>query len=138
MNDRLRPPAGPAVAAALRSGELGIELGQFHAAFFEEAAENLARLEQLLLQVDVASADDETLNAIFRCAHSVKGGAATFALADVTELTHQMDTLLDKLRRHELAPSAAAVDLLLQAGGLNRPVQNVAALRAGEGGLELA
>ena len=116
MNDRLRPPAGTAVAAAARSGELGIELGQFHDAFFEEAAENLAQLEQLLLQVDVASADDETLNAIFRCAHSVKGGAATFGFADVTELTHQMETLLDKLRRHELAPSAAAVDLLLQGG----------------------
>jgi two-component system chemotaxis sensor kinase CheA len=116
MNDRLRPPAGTAVAAAARSGELGIELGQFHAAFFEEAAENLAQLEQLLLQLDVAGADDETLNAIFRCAHSVKGGAATFALADVTELTHQMETLLDKLRRHALAPSTTAVDLLLQCG----------------------
>ena len=47
-------------------------------------------------------ADDEELNAIFRCAHSVKGGAATFGFADVAELTHQMETLLDKLRRHEL------------------------------------
>jgi len=116
MNDRLRPPAGTAVAVAARSGELGIELGQFHAAFFEEAAENLAQLEQLLLQLDPASADDETLNAIFRCAHSVKGGAATFGFADVAELTHAMETLLDKLRRRELAPSAAAIDLLLQAG----------------------
>ena len=53
------------------------------------------------------------LNAIFRCAHSIKGGAATFGFADVAELTHQMETLLDKLRRHELPPTAAMVDVLL-------------------------
>ena len=81
----------------------GIDLRQFHPVFFEEASENLARMEQLLLDLDIASADDETLNAIFRCAHSVKGGAATFGFADVAELTHQMETLLDRLRRHELA-----------------------------------
>ena len=52
-------------------------------------------------------ADDEELNAIFRCAHSIKGGAATFGFADVAELTHQMESLLDKLRRHELANHAA-------------------------------
>ena len=94
----------------------GIDLTQFHRVFFEEAGENLARMEQLLLHIDIESADDETLNAIFRCAHSVKGGAATFGFADVAELTHQMETLLDRLRRHELAPSAAMVDVLLQAG----------------------
>jgi two-component system chemotaxis sensor kinase CheA len=114
MNDRLRPPAGTAVAATTRSGDLGIELAQFHALFFEEATENLAQLEQLLLHIDAASADDETLNAVFRCAHSVKGGAATFGFADVTQLTHQMETLLDKLRRRELAASVQAIDLLLQ------------------------
>ncbi|MDP1647426.1 MAG: chemotaxis protein CheA, partial [Rubrivivax sp.] len=61
-------------------------------------------------------ADDETLNSIFRCAHSVKGGAATFGFNDVAELTHQMESLLDKLRRHELEPTGAMVDVLLQSG----------------------
>jgi len=73
-------------------------------------------MEQMLLNVDITAADDEQLNAIFRCAHSVKGGAATFGFSDVAELTHQMETLLDKLRRHELNPTAAMVDVLLQAG----------------------
>ncbi|MEO7338800.1 MAG: chemotaxis protein CheW [Caldimonas sp.] len=94
----------------------GIDLSQFYQVFFEEAGENLDRMEQQLLEVDIESADDETLNSIFRCAHSVKGGAATFGFSDVAELTHQMETLLDKLRRHELAPSAGMVDVLLQAG----------------------
>jgi len=94
----------------------GIDLSQFYQVFFEEAGENLDRMEAQLLEVDLEAADDEELNSIFRCAHSVKGGAATFGFADVAELTHQMETLLDKLRRHELAPTAPMVDVLLQAG----------------------
>ena len=91
-----------------------IDLSQFYAIFFEEAGENIDQMEQMLLAVDVEAADDEELNAIFRCAHSIKGGAATFGFADVAELTHQMESLLDKLRRHELQPTTAMVDVLLE------------------------
>ena len=94
----------------------GIDLTQFYQLFFEEAGENLELMEHKLLGLDVTRADDEELNAIFRCAHSVKGGAATFGFSDVAELTHQMETLLDKLRRHELAPNAGMVDVLLASG----------------------
>jgi two-component system chemotaxis sensor kinase CheA len=94
----------------------GFDLSQFYQVFFEEAGENLENMEQMLLQIDIEAADDEELNAIFRCAHSVKGGAATFGFSDVAELTHQMETLLDKLRRHELTPSQEMVDVLLRAG----------------------
>jgi two-component system chemotaxis sensor kinase CheA len=90
------------------------DLTQFYQIFFEEAGENLDQMEQMLLALDLAQADDEELNAIFRCAHSIKGGAATFGFADVAELTHQMESLLDKLRRHELQPSAPMVDVLLE------------------------
>ncbi len=94
----------------------GIDLSQFYQVFFEEAGENLDRMEKLLLDLNVEAADDEEMNGIFRCAHSIKGGAATFGFKDVAELTHQMETLLDKLRRHELSPTAAMVDVLLQSG----------------------
>ena len=94
----------------------GIDLSQFYQVFFEEAGENLENMEQLLLELDIEAADDEELNAIFRCAHSIKGGAATFGFSDVAELTHQMETLLDKLRRHELVPTPPMVDVLLQSG----------------------
>jgi len=104
-----RTAPGPAGAA-------GIDLGQFHQIFFEEAGENLERMEQLLLALDVAAADDEDLNAIFRCAHSIKGGAATFGFDDVAELTHELETLLDRLRRHELAPAPPMVDVMLASG----------------------
>jgi two-component system, chemotaxis family, sensor kinase CheA len=98
------------------SAAAGIDLSQFYQVFFEEATENLDRMEQQLLNIDITSASDEDLNSIFRCAHSVKGGAATFGFSDVAELTHQMETLLDKLRRHELDATVAMVDVLLQAG----------------------
>jgi two-component system chemotaxis sensor kinase CheA len=98
------------------SQSAGIDLSQFFQVFFEEAGENLETMEQMLLNLDIHNADDEELNAIFRCAHSVKGGAATFGFSDVAELTHQMETLLDKLRRHELALTASMVDVLLASG----------------------
>jgi len=91
-----------------------IDLSQFYQIFFEEAGENLDQMEQMLLALDVEAAEDEELNAIFRCAHSIKGGAATFGFADVAELTHQAESLLDKLRRHELKPTTAMVDVLLE------------------------
>ncbi len=98
------------------SASAGIDLSQFFQVFFEEAGENLQSMEQMLLELDVDAADDEELNAIFRCAHSVKGGAATFGFSDVAALTHQMEALLDKLRRHELNPTTQMVDVLLAAG----------------------
>jgi len=98
------------------SSSAGIDLSQFYQVFFEEAGENLESMEQMLLELNVDAADDEEMNAIFRCAHSVKGGAATFGFSDVAALTHQMETLLDKLRRHELNPTSAMVDVLLAAG----------------------
>ena len=91
------------------------DLTQFYQIFFEEAGENLEQMEQLLLNLDIENADDEELNAIFRCAHSIKGGAATFGFADVAEMTHQMESLLDKLRRHELTLTSPMVDVLLEA-----------------------
>ncbi|HEU4620745.1 MAG TPA: Hpt domain-containing protein, partial [Burkholderiaceae bacterium] len=78
-----------------RDSSDGLDLSQFHQIFFEEAGENLDAMEQQLLALDVNTPDDEALNAIFRCAHSIKGGAATFGFEDVAELTHKMETLLD-------------------------------------------
>jgi len=96
------------------------DLSQFYQIFFEEAGENLDLMEQMLLNLNLETADDEELNGIFRCAHSVKGGAATFGFADVAELTHQMESLLDKLRRHELQPNPMMVDVLLESADASR------------------
>ena len=102
------------------SGSGDFDLTQFYQIFFEEAGENLDLMEQMLLNLNLETADDEELNGIFRCAHSVKGGAATFGFSDVAELTHQMESLLDRLRRHELSPNALMVDVLLESADASR------------------
>ncbi len=109
---------GEVTNQALQSG--GFDLTQFYGVFFEEAGENLAAMESLLLDIDPAAATPEQLNAIFRAAHSIKGGAATFGFSDVTELTHELETLLDRLRRDELVLRREMVDALLEAGDVLR------------------
>ena len=96
------------------------DLTQFYQIFFEEAGENLDLMERILLALDIAAVSDEDLNGIFRCAHSIKGGAATFGFADVAELTHQMESLLDKLRRHELQLIPPMIDVLLESADASR------------------
>jgi two-component system, chemotaxis family, sensor kinase CheA len=101
-------------------GGADFDLSQFYQIFFEEAGENLDQMEHMLLELDLTAANDEELNGIFRCAHSIKGGAATFGFADVAELTHQMESLLDRLRRHELQPIPQMVDVLLESADASR------------------
>ena len=96
------------------------DLTQFYQIFFEEAGENLDQMEHILLDLDLTSANDEELNGIFRCAHSIKGGAATFGFSDVAELTHHMESLLDRLRRHEIEPIPEMVDVLLESADASR------------------
>ncbi len=112
------------------------DLSQFYQIFFEEAAENLDQMEQMLLNLDLSAANDEELNGIFRCAHSIKGGAATFGFADVTELTHRMESLLDRLRRHEITPIPEMVDVLLESADASRSL--LARHQAGDEGEALS
>ena len=93
-----------------------IDMSQFYQVFFEEASEHLAAMEGLLLELDVGSPDLETLNAIFRAAHSIKGGAGTFGFSDMAGVTHILETLLDRLRKQETQPTVEMIDTFLQAG----------------------
>ncbi|RFP20242.1 chemotaxis protein CheA [Duganella sp. BJB488] len=92
-----------------------IDISQFFQVFFDEAEELLAEMERLLLAVDVDRPDPEDLNAIFRTAHSVKGGASTFGVTDMTEVTHILETLLDRVRKGEMALTSEHVDAFLAA-----------------------
>lgn len=91
-----------------------MDLSQFSQAFFVEAIELLAQMEQLLLEIDVASPDSEQLNAIFRAAHSIKGGAATFGFSALTETTHLLENLLDRARHGQLCLSGPMIDAFLE------------------------
>jgi two-component system, chemotaxis family, sensor kinase CheA len=93
-----------------------IDMTRFYQVFFDEAGEHLGAMEDLLLELDLAAPDLETLNAIFRAAHSIKGGAGTFGFNDMAEVTHVLETLLDCLRKQELHPTVEMVDTFLRAG----------------------
>ncbi|MBC3830352.1 chemotaxis protein CheA [Undibacterium amnicola] len=92
-----------------------IDMSQFFQVFFDEAEELLAEKEKLLLGVDISSPDPEDLNAIFRAAHSIKGGASTFGLSDMSDVTHILESLLDKIRKGEMSLTAEHVDAFLAA-----------------------
>ncbi len=94
---------------------MSIDMSQFYQVFFEECAEHLASMETLLLDLDPAAPDAEQLNAIFRAAHSIKGGAGTFGFGDIARTTHSLETLLDRLRKEELALRAEMIDAFLEA-----------------------
>lgn len=93
----------------------GLDLSQFYETFFDEADELLAQMEQLLLELDVGAPDIEQLNAIFRAAHSIKGGAATFGcFQKLAETTHLLENLLDAIRRDEMTLRSDMVDTFLE------------------------
>ncbi|AWP80214.1 MULTISPECIES: chemotaxis protein CheA [Bordetella] len=93
----------------------GLDLSQFYETFFDEADELLAQMEQLLLELDVGAPDIEQLNAIFRAAHSIKGGAATFGcFQKLAGTTHLLENLLDAIRRGEMGLRADMVDIFLE------------------------
>jgi two-component system, chemotaxis family, sensor kinase CheA len=91
-----------------------IDLTQFHDAFFDESFEALNSMESALLKLDAGSPDAESINTIFRVAHSIKGGAATFGFGEITSFTHSLETLLDELRGKRIAISQQICDLLLK------------------------
>ena len=93
-----------------------MDITRFHAAFFEESRENLDAMEAGLLAMESGSADGETINVVFRAAHSIKGGAATFGFTAISELTHQLETLLDEARSGRRQLDADAIGALLVAG----------------------
>ena len=94
---------------------MSIDMSQFYQVFFEETEEHLASMERLLLGLDTAAPDLDDLNAIFRAAHSIKGGSGTFGFSDMAEVTHILENLLDRLRKQELQPTTEMVDAFLQA-----------------------
>jgi two-component system chemotaxis sensor kinase CheA len=95
-----------------------IDLSQFHQAFFEEAKEHLVAMEELLLALDTENPDDEELNAIFRAAHSIKGSAGTFGFMKVQDVTHILESILDRIRNKKTDIDSERIDLFLEAGDI--------------------
>ena len=91
-----------------------LDLTQFHDVFFEESFEALDSMEAALLKLDLGAPDAELINTIFRVAHSIKGGSATFGFSEIASFTHSLETLLDELRSNKLQVTSTTLDLLLK------------------------
>ena len=92
---------------------MSIDMSQFLETFYEESFEGLEIMETELLALDAGDADNETINTIFRAAHSIKGGSGTFGLNAVADFTHVMETLLDEMRDGKREVTQEGVNLLL-------------------------
>jgi len=95
---------------------MALDMEQLRKMFYEECRENLEVLEDVLLNLDPAQVEEESINTIFRAAHSIKGGAGTFNLLDISEFTHNVEAYLDLVRNNERSLSAETIDLLLKSG----------------------
>jgi two-component system, chemotaxis family, sensor kinase CheA len=91
-----------------------LDLAQFHEGFFEESYEALDSMEAALLQLTIGSPDNEQVNTIFRVAHSIKGGSATFGFTEISSFTHTLETMLDELRSGKMMVTRRLSDLLLK------------------------
>src|SRR5690349_16451069 len=97
-----------------------LDLAQFHETFFAESNEALDSMEAALLKLSAGDADLELINTIFRVAHSIKGGSATFGFSDVAAFTHTLETLLDQMRGGKRHVDSGLVDTLLRSGDMMR------------------
>jgi two-component system chemotaxis sensor kinase CheA len=91
-----------------------MDISDFYQTFFDEADELLADMEQHLLALNPQVPEKELMNAIFRSAHSIKGGAGTFGFTVLQETTHLLENLLDEARTGELALNADIINLFLE------------------------
>lgn len=111
---------------------MSIDIQQFHGTFFEESLEGLDAMESGLLNLAAGEPPDpEIINTVFRAAHSIKGGSATFGFQEIAGVTHLLETLLDQIRNGERAVCLPAIDLLLRSVDVLRSM--IDAARAGNG-----
>lgn len=94
---------------------MSIDVSQFHQVFFEESFEGLDAMASGLLSLQPGDNDTEAVNAIFRAAHAIKGGAGTFGFSDVTDFTHVLETLLDEVRNGQREITSELIKQLLEA-----------------------
>ena len=105
------------------------EMERFKATYITECHELLEDMEQKLFALDEDNPDMEDLNAIFRCAHSIKGGSGAFGFEKIKNFTHILEGLLDGMREGEIPATREAVDALLASVDIVR--QMVTAAQSG-------
>jgi len=104
----------------------GYPLAQFRRTYFEECAELLDALQVNLETLSNGSGDAETLHAIFRSVHSIKGGAGAFGFGGLVAFSHVFESLLDAMREQKVSATPDVVQLLLRASDALADIVNAA------------
>lgn len=103
-----------------------MDMNEIKEIFFQECEEQLAELESGLLRLNDGDRDPETVNAVFRAVHSIKGGAGAFALDDLVSFAHVFETTLDCVRSNKLEPTQDVLKVMLKSADVLADLTNVA------------
>ena len=103
-----------------------MDMNEIKEIFFQECEEQLAELESGLLKLNDGDRDPETVNAVFRAVHSIKGGAGAFGLDDLVAFAHVFETTLDCVRSNKLEPSQDVLKVMLRSADVLADLTNAA------------
>ena len=110
-----------------------MDMNEIKEIFFQECEEQLAELESGLLKLNDGDRDPETVNAVFRAVHSIKGGAGAFGLDDLVSFAHVFETTLDCVRSNKLEPTQDVLKVMLKSADtaewVSRPTEMKSGLR---------
>jgi len=103
-----------------------MDMNEIKEIFFQECEEQLAELESGLLRLNDGDRDPETVNAVFRAVHSIKGGAGAFGLDDLVSFAHVFETTLDCVRSNRLEPTQDVLKVMLKSADVLADLTNAA------------
>ena len=103
-----------------------MDMNEIKEIFFQECEEQLAELESGLLKLNDGDRDPETVNAVFRAVHSIKGGAGAFGLEDLVAFAHVFETTLDCVRSNKLEPTQDVLKVMLKSADVLADLTNAA------------
>jgi len=103
-----------------------MDMNEIKEIFFQECEEQLAELESGLLKLNDGDRDPETVNAVFRAVHSIKGGAGAFGLDDLVAFAHVFETTLDCVRSNRLEPTQDVLKVMLKSADVLADLTNAA------------
>ena len=91
-----------------------MDVSDFMNAFLEELDEQLTQMERQILELEKNGDDDETIQNLFRAAHTLKGSSAAMGFEEMKQLTHEMEQVMDEVRSHRLCVSPGMIQLLIR------------------------